>query len=504
MSLASLPLPEIAAEPALSPRERSLSLDRLFSTTAVHCLAIVMMVALAVPRPLSDSDIWWHLRDAQLFVATHHFLTHDLFSFTAAGAPWINHEWLAELPFYAGWRWGGNAGLYAVTVACISAIMLGVYALALARSRRPSLSLVVTAVAVLLSTVSYGPRTLLFGWLLLVIELHLLHAALRRPRTAFLLPLLFAVWINTHGSWMIGMVLFVLFVIARGLRLDTPWLRSTGMPVHRLRIWAAAFAASVAALFLNPYGWRLVFYPFDLAFHQKLNVANVIEWHTLDFQTPRGKLALLCVLAVAAAQLIRPRRWALSDIALLGLGLYSGFTYSRFLFLFAIVAAPVIAATWRARASSAAAPPRMLLNAAALLAIGVLLCARVRVHPHADARSGLPVPATLAPVLAKLPPGARVLNEYTWGGLIAWEAPGVPVFIDSRMDIFERNGTLADYLDIVRVNNSLALLDRHHITHVLFESGAPLSYFLEHTGQWRIVAQQPGVVLLERTTPLHG
>lgn len=476
-------------------------LERALNTTALHCLVIAAIVVLAVPRTFADPDIWWHLRDAQLLATTHHFLTHDLFSFTATNAPWINHEWLAELPFYAAWRLAGNTGLYTVTLACVATIMLGVYALALTRSRRNSLSLLVTALAVLLSTVSFGPRTLLFGWLFLVLELNALNASLKRPRTAWLLPVLFAVWVNTHGSWMIGLVVFALFAVCHSLRFDSPWLYSPGLsPVH-IRTYAAAFAASIAALFLNPYGWRLVFYPFDLAFHQKLNVASVSEWQTLDLHTPRGKLALLTLLAVAVFQLIRPRRWTMADAMMLALGIYAGFTYSRFLFLFAILAAPAVAATWASNTHSTKLT-RPLLNFAAMLAVVMLIAGQLRQHPAADPRAGTPLPQNLASVLATLPPHARVFNDYAWGGLLTWQAPNVPVFIDSRVDIFERNGTLADYLDIVHLQSTLALLDRHRITHVLFQSDAPLVYFLEHTNEWRILAHQNGVVLLERIHPL--
>ena len=57
---------------------------------------------------VADPDIGWHLRDAQILASTHHMIAHDLFSFTAADAPWMNHEWLAELLFYAAWRFGGT------------------------------------------------------------------------------------------------------------------------------------------------------------------------------------------------------------------------------------------------------------------------------------------------------------------------------------------------------------------------------------------------------------
>ena len=58
--------------------------------------------------------------------------------------------------------------------------------------------------------------------------------------------------------------------------------------------------ASAAALFVNPYGWRLVFYPLDLALRQKMNIAHVAEWVSINFHDMRGKLVLVLLLVFDA------------------------------------------------------------------------------------------------------------------------------------------------------------------------------------------------------------
>lgn len=477
-------------------------LQSLFSTTSLFCCVLAAIIYLWIPRTFADPDIWWHLRDAEILIHTHHFLTRDLFSFTAAGAPWMNHEWLAELPFYAAWHLGGTAGVHAFTVLLIELIMFGVFGLALRRSRNLTLSLVLTVIGTLLATVSFGPRTLLFGWLCLLLELAVLELSKSRPALLWCLPALFAIWVNTHGSWMIGLVILGLFILGRAIRFELPLLTSPGLAPNGLRRLGFIATSCVAALFLNPYGWRLVAYPFNLAYHQTLNVANVEEWHTLDLHTPRGKLALACVLALAVWQLVRPRRWALVDLLLVVLGIYSGFTYSRFLFLFTILAVPAVATMLSNGTVQAKRTPqnRTLLNALCML---LLLVSVVRLHRQAaaagpDLRAGQPLPEGFPPALAHLPQDARVFNDYAWGGLLIWQQHQIPVFIDSRVDIFEYNGTLKDYLDIVHLQDTDRLLDQHRITHVLFEADAPLVYFLKRSGGWDVVAQQGNVILLQR------
>src|SRR5258708_2794352 len=48
----------------------------------------------------TDPDYWWHTRTGQLIAQTGAIPHVDVYSFTAAGQPWIAHEWLTELIFY--------------------------------------------------------------------------------------------------------------------------------------------------------------------------------------------------------------------------------------------------------------------------------------------------------------------------------------------------------------------------------------------------------------------
>lgn len=497
MSTTLVPVTISAPRPVATLQPQAL-IERMFSTSTLFCCALAAVVYICVPRTFSDPDIGWHLRDAQILVSTHHMIRWDLFSFTAKGAPWINHEWLAELPFYAAWQLGGRTGVHTLTLIVIEALMFGIYGLSLARSRNRAISITVSVLATILSTVSFGPRTLLFGWLLLLVELAILQRALSRPRAVWLMPLLFAVWVNTHGSWVIGLAVYAVFVAANTVRWEGGSLASPGLSGAQFRTCISSGLVSIAALFANPYGWRLVAYPFNLAFRQKLNIANVEEWRTLDLHTARGKLALGCVIAMAVWQLVRPHRWKLADTALVAIGLYSGFTYERFLFLFAILAAPIVAGTFATSDGSEASLHRPLLNAAYIVFIASIVFNYVRHGPSLDPRGGHPLLQKVPAELATLPPNSRVLNEYAWGGALILQQPRVPVFIDSRVDIFEYNGTLRDYLDITHLHGTLDLLDHYRITHVLFPPDAPLVYFLEHTGLWEVIHQDKNLVLLER------
>jgi len=473
-------------------------LARVFSfPVCVYC-GFAVFVYLLIPQAVDDPDIWWHLRDAEWQIHAHAFLVQDGFSFTARGAPWIDHEWLAELPFYFGWRLFGATGIFAVTVAAIETIFAGVFLLALRKSGSMMAALAVSAVAALLSTISFGPRTLLFGWICLVAELLVLERFRAREGGLDGLPVIFAVWINAHGSWMIGIAVFAVFAAAGCFGVRSGAIRNPPWRAEQRKDLAIAAALSAGALCLNPYGWRLIRYPFDMAFLQKLNIATIEEWKTLDFHSPRGRIFFATLAALFLLQLLRRPKWTLYDLGLLAIGVYSALTYSRFLFLAGLLVLPLMAAK-SASAAARVKADRPWANAVLLLLLGLMLSQHLPSNAKLEQSGAASFPLRAQTYLSRWRPQGNVFNDFLWGGFLIWNDRQVPVLIDSRVDIFEYNGVFRDYLDAACLKNSLAILDKYHIRHVVFRKDAPLVYLLEHTAGWKVEYEDQTTAILGRS-----
>src|SRR5437867_2710372 len=83
------------------------AIRRVFSFPALLGALLVTTVFAMSRNGLSDPDIWWHLRNAEYLLVDHKFVRFDMYSFTLAGHPWVNPEWLGEIPFYLAWQaWG--------------------------------------------------------------------------------------------------------------------------------------------------------------------------------------------------------------------------------------------------------------------------------------------------------------------------------------------------------------------------------------------------------------
>jgi hypothetical protein len=480
-------------------------LRAVFSFPAMLIVLLVTVVFALARKGVGDPDIWWHLRNAEYLLSHHHLPRQDLYSFTVAGHYWINHEWLAEIPYYLAWRAWGLAGIKVLSMVLLECIFLGLLYLCWRHSSNIKASIVACCMAAFLGTVSFGPRTILFGYAYLVVLLIILERFRRLERAPlWLIPPLFCLWINTHGSWSLGVIVLGI-IVAAGL-LEGRWGRveSARWPPSHLRKLVVTSLASVGALFANPYGYRLILYPLDLAFRQKLNIAHIIEWVSVDFHDTRGKIVLILLIGLLLSALLSGQRWELAELGLVLFALYSGLTYIRFLFLLGIVVAPLLAKILDFFPPYRPEIDKPLLN---VLFIGAMVAGMVHFRPTTatlERSVAQRYPAELLPFLRSHELAGPMLNEYLWGGYLGWNDRNLKVFIDSRVDLFEYSGVLQDYLDLVALDRPQSILDKYQIRYVLFPPDQPLTYALEHDRGWKVVTRDQVSVLLERVGEATG
>ncbi|MDR3740944.1 MAG: hypothetical protein P4L40_18160 [Terracidiphilus sp.] len=449
---------------------------------------------------LRDPDIWWHLRNAQLLFSTGHFPQADTFSFTVHGQPWINPEWLAEIPFYLGFQFGAERGLFLVMLAAIWAIVAAILFLAWQRSGDIKSAFLASWVAVLLAAINLGPRTILFGWLCFLVQLALLQSFRAHPRRLWLLVPLYALWINLHGTWLIGLAFLGLFFLSGLVGFSTARLEAVRWTPHQLRTLLAVAACSIAALFLNPYGYRLVVYPFDFVFQQRLNVASIDEWAPVSLGSYYGILAVVVATALLFFTVLNRRRWQLHELLFTLLAFYAGVTHKRFLFLTGLIVAPLLAVELKGAVFSPYDPREDKPLLSALVMAGFLAFVLTHIPSSAKLRAAETqyFPVRALPALESSCQQRRVFNRNLWGGYLIWNAPSIPVFIDSRTDIFEHHGILADDLRILSLDHSTELLDRYQIGCALIHRGDPLDTQLRSTPSWHVQFEDEQTSLLIR------
>jgi hypothetical protein len=452
------------------------------------------------PRGIAEPDIWWHMRNAAYLFQFHSFPRVDTYSFGGAGSPWMNFEWLSEIPFLLGFRAMGLPGLLAVYFAVFTLIFVGVYYRSCRASDNSANAALATLLAVLLGVVSIGPRMLLFGWLCMVGLLLVLDHFKRTGKGLWLLPPLFALWINLHASWAFGIVVLGL-TIASGL-VEGEWglVVARRWSAEQLKKLLLASGASLAALFVNPFGYKLVMYPFDFIFRQQGTLKHIEEWHSVDFGNGVGKLALIMIFGLLAAALFSRRAWKLDDMLLMAFAVWSALLHVRFLFFAGLIVAPILAQHLTLFRPYRRERDKPWLNAGIMAAIVGAMVFWFPSAAHLQLKVDQDFPTAALEFMQRQHVNGRIFNEYAWGGYMEWYAPELQTFVDTRGDIFTYNGIIDDYLKATGNEHSFQILDKYRIDYVFLPPKRPLIALLQQSPAWRPIYTDRVATLYERVS----
>ncbi len=423
--------------------------------------------------PLNDNSYLTHLATGRIIWSSHHIPSHDPYSWTAPGHAWVVQSWLASVFYGAADQLWGKAGvllLVGVTSAIVAAL-----AWTLTRPARSLLSrmLIMLPVIVVATDGGWVERPLLFGLLALSL---LLLAAEDRLDPRWLVPVMW-LWVNTHGSFPLGLVAVALLAIGR--RLDgQPW----AVELRALK-WAV-IGVLVGAV--NPVGPRLLEFPIELLRRQDV-LSNVLEWQAPKF-THVGQRAFLLELVLVVVALVRRPSWRAGlPVAVFTVAALLG---ARNVVVASLVFVPMLAVGIGGLGEVTGEERRPLYRpvAAVLVALGVLSAAVAASGP-VYSYNGYPVAAvTWAQREGLLGPGARVVSRDFVGNYLEGRfGTSVKVFLDDRYDMYPTQ--VID--DFVILNEGTAgweeVLDRYHATAVLWPSHEATGQLLAASPRWRVV-----------------
>ena len=435
-----------------------------------------------------DPDMWWHITTGQTILATHHWPTVDPYSFTVHGQPWIAFEWLGDVLIGAVARIGGVRGLDTLLIVLGSAVMLALYVFATIRARNSKAGFLAAAILFTLASAQFTMRPQMLGYLFLVltlIALELFRQGKQWP--IWFLPPLLLVWVNTHGSFIIGLGIIFVYLVCG--------LKGFHVGAIEAKQWTAkerirlefVFLLCLAVLPITPYGTRLAVYPFDMAFSQPINVAHILEWQSMPFSLLGGKIFLALVLGFFIAQMIFNLKWRLEELVLFLGGVAMACVHVRFVLLFVPFCAPLLAvvfARWLPRYDRKI--DKYLLNAALMAGAIAAMAYYFPSRTFLDNKVAETFPAGAVKYLHQHPVAGPMFNDYGFGGYLVWS--GEKVFIDGRGDVYERGGVLFDYLHITALKpGALTVLRNYGINSCLLERDAPLATVLAALPDWQKV-----------------
>ena len=381
---------------------------------------------LGTARPLSDPDIWWHVRTGQLILDDG--VPHsEPWAFTALGRPWVPTAWLSDallagLHDAFGWR---AIVLYKVV---LGAALLAALALMLFRAAPSRVAAPVFTVAALAVAPFITERPQLISLLLVVWLAQLARQTLDGLLVPWWTVAVSYVWANLHGMWVL--VPAALVLLAAGLALDNRagWRRAAA------RCLATATACVIASA-LTPAGPRLAYWP--LVVHDAASDIN--EWQPTELLSRYNigfvLLVVMWVVGLGRAASRAPRSELLWMVGVIAFSLEAARNVAPAAILIAPFACRSLTRAFglRLMALPPLRVPRLMIpvTAAAAVVTTLAVC-----FVRAPLTEGLPFRIVAA--LEDEPGTVKVLNSYNVGGfLTGLGAPKISVAIDGRTDNYD-------------------------------------------------------------------
>lgn len=475
-------------------------LQRIFSFAAMLGMILVVRLFFALRSFTIDPDVWWHIKIGQGILATHHWPTAETYSFTAAGQHWRAYEWLGEVLLAAIYRIGGLRSLGVLLIVLASIFALALYYYTSVRCGNPKAGFLVT-LFLLTVTDFCNLRPQMLGYIFLVLTLIILQRFRQGKRAAiWLLPPLMLVWVNTHGTWIIGLGTVGVYLACGliGFRFGSVETSKWSAP-DRIKLMSV-LALSAVATVITPYGAGIARFPFQMS-SLPLNLANIEEWQPINFSLTGKTLFLILVLAFFIAQIVLRPRWRLEELGLFMFASVMPFIHMRFLALFVAYSAPVlvvILARWIPKYDRT--KEMYAVNAAVIVALVALMVWHFpsRSDYQHDVEKTYPVAAVEYLNTHSVP--GPMYNNYGFGGYLVFaRGPEHKVYIDGRGEIYEPAGIMREYVQLgYLAPGSLAILDKHNIQSCLVAPKDALATALAVLPGWQKVYSDDVSILFVR------
>lgn len=497
-----------ATRPSQRSARYALTLDHVWLAAALTLMALRPLLT-----PIPPHDFWWHLATGRAIVAQAAIPTLDSFSYTRMGVPFYNQGWLAQLLMYGLYQFGGLA-LILLVQALVIALAYGLLLrLCVLRTGRLRLSVALLLLLTLpLSFDNWNVRPQSYAFPLFAAFLMILtEYRLGGRNRLWLLPPLMALWVNIHGTFVLGLGLVGLTFAGEALKAlarvgRTDEAPGVGRPVLRARfvLWGALTAL---AILLNPRGPGVLGYVRDLLGSNAVT-SLVTEWAPPTIRDAGGVIFFLFVIGCGAVLIYARRRPDLTDLLLFGVFLWLALGAVRNIVWFGFVATPLVVVQAATLLPPPGAPRRSAgvpaLNAALIGMLGLLLALGLPwvkpalLPPSVGALLSEDTPVAAVAALQRQPDRPlHLFHAMSYGSYLIWAAPEQKVFIDPRIELYPYD-QWRDYINLGQANNVADLLGKYDIDGLLLNKREQESLIkaVRASGGWSVRYEDEHTVYL--------
>ena len=468
----------------------------------------------------ADADLWWHVRTGIQILEEGQIPAVDAWSFTAAGDPWVNHEWVFDIVVALVYNAAGTTGLWALRAVLFLTLIGTLTALLARRLREPLLILLGLGLVIPIFGFFINVRAASFTYLFTVWSLLALDLV-RDGKNGYLIafPAIIAVWANIHGGFLMGLALIGTTMGCFLLGIDGIRERPGSKAIAAIIV---AGLATLAATVLNPWGIGLYGYLFQEmgASHAHVTMWQPIQGAQLIFfysflLVPLALWVLSAILAPAPDSRLRggPLR-QFSLVFMLLLTAYTTWNAARFFVSMALfgtlLAADAFGILFRRiqEQSELELIEKLLQPRWTLLLAGggvAVVCVpfglsminqpRVYVEP-------VHYPIEAARWLADNPVGTNVAVPLHWGSYLIWHRPELRVSVDGRNTTIYDDNWMDDYLNAWSDGTAGQILEGHDVHFWMVDPDSPQHETLLGQGWHPAYRDEIAIVMVRESRPV--
>ena len=477
---------------------------------------LLSLIVIADLGQFTDPDLWGHVRFGQAMLAAHRVVRQDIYSYSALGQPWHDHEWLSEVLMALFYNVLGVVGLKLWKAACATATILFA-ASGLAETGASivvQLALLGIAASALMPQIQFRPQ--IFTFALFAAELAMLaRDNYRRPVRLWLIVPMMALWANLHGGFIVGIASLGVYA-AVGTAQDLIGGEGAGRAVQLGLVTAAAALAT----WLTPFGVET----WDPVVHALRNPATrivIADWlpltHVIAAQwrhnyaiaylyvlglmaafavsfalTPRGDdLPLVAIaLMMSVAALVAVRNMPLAVIACI-------LPAARHIGLL-MASRPELSEVRVARTEDLSSNSAMKQWAAVAIAAAAAAYAGI---VSSRLATDSPYPSGAVAFMQRHNLKGNVLGDFSWGEYLIWHiGPPSKVFIDGRYDTVFSGEIINDYINFqFGLPQARKTLESYPHDFVLIPPGGRAYSLIASDREWQVVYRDASSVLFARS-----
>lgn len=474
----------------------------------IFFIALFVAVLLLGQRMLNlDGDLPRHLLTGKYVLEMKTVPSVETFIYPYLNRPYVSHEWLADVVFYAVYKYAGLAGIVVLSAFLLAATFTLLYSDLSVRLRLRIPVLILVAWGALATSLNWVTRPHLISMFLLAIWLIWADKLRRGEQTPlWYFPVFMLVWSNLHGEFIAGIL--VLLAYSVGWVIDYLLDRENANLTTGRNLWLA-LGLSLASSLLNPGGvgpWISL-----IGFvNSRYLMSRMVEANAPNFQLPEMRILFaLIVFSVFLLAIKKERISAAQGLLLAGFTALSLMAF-RNIHLYGVVAPFVLAeALGDVRKIHLLDRLEVTLHRIEnnIKGIGWIVASTVLLSVFVVTNSTIQrlyqfspfmFPAQAVEWLEKNPQQGKMFNDLNWGGYIElylW--PQQFAFIDS---IADKTGEVTMQYEAVF---SLAdgwqdIFEQYDIEWALIRSDSPLAKTLQSEYGWRVLYKDKTAIILRK------